>query len=378
MPSFLIEAPFNVGQATTSCSANREISYEVEATESRPNPFLAPLPKSMLRSGGTAVMTISPSNYSSLRTPDQLQSTPKPAKGLASGNVLGTRGGEYQMNQPDIKGNVPANGSSIKFPNAGIVSGRMPSSESTHSANRESWRNDTGSNNTSIKGNGEDFYGASRSNGYLYTSAHGEDPHATQHNSSSQIGTASTTPGTSDFLAATSTSHSNARFSSPPALSAGISASLPPSNNSTSPPFQGSLRQRHTLQVPAPKGHTSRNSITSTSDAALTTGRFSPTTAVTPRRASMSIGRRGTRSMQSDAHDEIPQDEDAARVTNEIIAKRASKRRKKEEDEEDDKVVVGTKVDINHVNWVTAYNMLTGIRFVVSAIYISSRFFFAY
>jgi 1-phosphatidylinositol-4-phosphate 5-kinase len=30
--------------------------------------------------------------------------------------------------------------------------------------------------------------------------------------------------------------------------------------------------------------------------------------------------------------------------------------------------VVGTKVDHNHANWVTAYNMLTGIRFVVSRI----------
>ena len=29
-------------------------------------------------------------------------------------------------------------------------------------------------------------------------------------------------------------------------------------------------------------------------------------------------------------------------------------------------MVMGTKVDHNHVNWVTAYNMLTGIRFTVS------------
>lgn len=62
--------------------------------------------------------------------------------------------------------------------------------------------------------------------------------------------------------------------------------------------------------------------------------------------------------------DEIPQDEDAAKAAEAIIAKRESKRRRKEE-EEDDKVIVGTKVDINHANWVTAYNMLTGIRFVV-------------
>ena len=62
--------------------------------------------------------------------------------------------------------------------------------------------------------------------------------------------------------------------------------------------------------------------------------------------------------------EEIPQDEDAAKAAEAIMAKRESKRRRKEE-EEDDKVLVGTKVDMNHANWITAYNMLTGIRFVV-------------
>ncbi|KAI5290425.1 Phosphatidylinositol-4-phosphate 5-kinase [Ascosphaera aggregata] len=41
-------------------------------------------------------------------------------------------------------------------------------------------------------------------------------------------------------------------------------------------------------------------------------------------------------------------------------------RRRRREEEDDDKVVVGTKVDQNHQNFVTAYNMLTGIRFTVS------------
>lgn len=63
--------------------------------------------------------------------------------------------------------------------------------------------------------------------------------------------------------------------------------------------------------------------------------------------------------------EEIPQDGEAARWTETIRQKRASRRKKKEE-EEDDRVMVGTKVDMNHVNWVTAYNMLTGIRFTVS------------
>ena len=31
-----------------------------------------------------------------------------------------------------------------------------------------------------------------------------------------------------------------------------------------------------------------------------------------------------------------------------------------------DRVLVGTKVDENHANWVTAYNMHTGIRVSVS------------
>ncbi|KAI5794900.1 hypothetical protein FPQ18DRAFT_235526, partial [Pyronema domesticum] len=141
------------------------------------------------------------------------------------------------------------------------------------------------------------------------------------------------------------------------------------------PPLTSSVRQRQgaqtTLQVPNSKpGQGSRTSTPSGSDA-VTSGRFSPTTTTTtsptPRRHSMTLGRRPTRSIHSENHaDELPPDEDAARWTEAIKAKRASRRRR--EDEEDDKVVVGTKVDHNHVNWVTAYNMLTGIRFCVSRI----------
>lgn len=80
----------------------------------------------------------------------------------------------------------------------------------------------------------------------------------------------------------------------------------------------------------------------------------------------MTLGRRPTRSIHSDMHaDEVAQDEDAARWTEAIRIKRASRRRRKEEDD-DDRVIVGIKVDQHHVNWVTAYNMLTGIRFCVS------------
>lgn len=80
----------------------------------------------------------------------------------------------------------------------------------------------------------------------------------------------------------------------------------------------------------------------------------------------MSLNRRHTQSIHSNMpHDEIVMDDDAIRWADAVKQKRASKRKRKE-DEDDDRVVVGTKVDINHVNWVTAYNMLTGIRFTVS------------
>lgn len=70
--------------------------------------------------------------------------------------------------------------------------------------------------------------------------------------------------------------------------------------------------------------------------------------------------------MQSDApRDEVAPDEDALRWAEAVRQKRASKRKRKEE-EDDERVLVGTKVDETHANWVTAYNMLTGIRVSVS------------
>ncbi|TGZ82827.1 SAICAR synthase-like protein [Ascodesmis nigricans] len=161
-----------------------------------------------------------------------------------------------------------------------------------------------------------------------------------------------------------------ARHSSPPALapfgshSAPNAHPLPPPPPPPPPPQNGSLRQRHTLQVPKPSN--SRASTTAGGSDAFASGRFSPTSAA-PRRGSLSIVRRNTRSLTDAARDDILPDEDAAKWTEAIRAKRAEKRRR-EEEEADDKVVVGTKVDHNHTNWVTAYNMLTGIRFVVSRI----------
>jgi 1-phosphatidylinositol-4-phosphate 5-kinase len=124
------------------------------------------------------------------------------------------------------------------------------------------------------------------------------------------------------------------------------------------------LKHRHTLEVPkATPARGSRDGI----ETGFASGRFSPTTAAAgARRTSLSLVRRNTRSLHSDLpRDEIIPDEDALRWAEAYRQKRASKR-KKIEREDDDRVLVGTKVDENHANWVTAYNMLTGIRVSVS------------
>ncbi|KAJ5463522.1 hypothetical protein N7475_008466 [Penicillium sp. IBT 31633x] len=148
------------------------------------------------------------------------------------------------------------------------------------------------------------------------------------------------------------------RHSSPPTASILDAASVPDSQNS-------SMRQRHSLQVPRTPS-VRRDSREYNEDAAYSTGRMSPTNGI--RRASVGLIRRATKtSTQQDITlDEAPPDEDAARWAEAIKQKRASRRRREEED--DDRVIVGTKVDQNHVNYVTAYNMLTGIRFTVSRI----------
>jgi len=152
------------------------------------------------------------------------------------------------------------------------------------------------------------------------------------------------------------------RFSSPPAYPSPLNPS--PSTHSLPHPGSATLQHRHTLQVPKlGPGRNSRDG----DDIAYSSGRFSPTAlAAGVRRGSLSLNRRHTQSVHSNMpHDEIPVDEDAMRWAEAVRQKRASKRKKKDE-EDDDRVVVGTKVDQNHVNWVTAYNMLTGIRFTVS------------
>lgn len=149
---------------------------------------------------------------------------------------------------------------------------------------------------------------------------------------------------------------SHHRYSSPPAPS--IDANLTPDSQPSGP------RHRHSLQVP--RAPSIRRSRDLSEDTACTSGRQSPTTG-TPRRTSFSLIRRATKTTVSDMPlDEAPPDEDAARWAEAIKQKRASRRRR--EDDDDERVIVGTKVDQNHVNYVTAYNMLTGIRFTVSRI----------
>lgn len=172
----------------------------------------------------------------------------------------------------------------------------------------------------------------------------------------------------SSYFTPKQTGNNMTRYSSPPTVpspqnSAGPSASTVPFPK---------LAHRHTLQVPKISTSATRTSRDfsfsahpSSEEIQSSSGRFSPT-ASGHRRASLGLMRRQTRSLQSDLHlDDVVQDEDAARWTEAIRQKRASRRRRKEE-EDDDRVIVGTKVDQGHVNWVTAYNMLTGIRFTVS------------
>ncbi|PYI02127.1 phosphatidylinositol-4-phosphate 5-kinase its3 [Aspergillus sclerotiicarbonarius CBS 121057] len=147
------------------------------------------------------------------------------------------------------------------------------------------------------------------------------------------------------------------RYSSPP---------VPPSmDSSAQEPANPGIRHRHTLQVPKATS-ARRSSRDNAEDAAYSSGRLSPTAGI--RRTSFGLARRATRTNQSDVlSDDAAPDDDAARWAEAIKQRRASKRRRRDDDD-DERVIVGTKVDQNHVNYVTAYNMLTGIRFTVSRI----------
>lgn len=158
------------------------------------------------------------------------------------------------------------------------------------------------------------------------------------------------------------------RFSSPSNFSA--TTTIPVTSSTASlPAGPARLQHRHTLQVPRlSTGSSSRDfSLPATNmsnDAIGDAGRSPVSHGIG--RFSTTLGRRPTQSIHSDHYgDEVPPDHDMARRSETTRHKRVSRRHRKEE-EEDDRVVVGTKVDMNHVNWVTSYNMLTGIRFTVS------------
>lgn len=163
------------------------------------------------------------------------------------------------------------------------------------------------------------------------------------------------------------TSSSAHRASSPPAFNQASASTADASTGDMSSSQPPKLQQRHTLEVPRlATSRLSRELPTNQADEVVTaSGRFSPNTP-TRRKGSLSLVRRATRSIHSELYlDDVPPDEDAARWAEHIRQKRASKR-KWRDDEDEDRVVVGTKVDQNHANYMTMYNMLTGIRFTVS------------
>lgn len=168
---------------------------------------------------------------------------------------------------------------------------------------------------------------------------------------------------THQSTASSSEPSTNYRFSFPsahPQKSAPLKSSASLQSNKSHAPNEP--RNRHTLQIP--KAATTR---TSADETASTSGRFSPTAPSTSiRRSSFNHASRSAHPNNSVApHEELPPDENVMLWAEVVRQRRASKRRKKD-DEDEDRVIVGTKVDQNHVNWVTAYNMLTGIRFTVS------------
>ena len=210
---------------------------------------------------------------------------------------------------------------------------------------------------------GKGHYHKGHARGHSSSAPQSINPHSTHLNDIE----ASLSPSQSN-LAPQDVSHNPKNRLSTTLMPSGTNQPLAVSPTTSLHPTASRLNHRHTtLEVPrVSTSRTSRDfSLPNTaSDGGSESGRFSPTPR-TPR-ASNTLVRAPTRSVHSDLYlDEVPPDGDVARWTETIRQKRASRRHRKEE-EEDDRVVVGTKVDMNHVNWVTAYNMLTGIRFTVS------------
>nr|OQO21098.1 hypothetical protein B0A51_10514 [Rachicladosporium sp. CCFEE 5018] len=140
----------------------------------------------------------------------------------------------------------------------------------------------------------------------------------------------------------------------------------PTINTNTNTTTNHSLHSTTSLQHEKPtQPQIQAPSLSPVDNVVSATGRFSPNTP-TRRRASSQLARRISRSVHSDMFtEETPTDEDTARWTDSIKGKHISAKRTRP-DTDDDRVMIGNKVDENHVNYETAYNMLTGIRFTVS------------
>jgi len=277
---------------------------------------------------------------------------------------------------PTMNGKL-ANGSAMpSIPNGRLVADKRPSQTDGAAPAQKAWPLSTQTPPSVPEGRSRSGELQRRDDGY-FASIHSSETTDSGGTTHVKLGAVSPLDGikeaSKDFLPP-SKHESNASGSQPSNQQNNLQipnstrVSSPPAFNHTNPnpPEQPHrLQHRHTLEVPKASAARPRDHPNNTDDVVTASGRFSPNTP-TRRRGSMSLARRATRSIHSDMHlEEVPQDEDAARWAEHIRQKRASKRKRKE-DEDDDRVVVGTKVDQNHVNWVTAYNMLTGIRFTVS------------
>jgi hypothetical protein len=131
----------------------------------------------------------------------------------------------------------------------------------------------------------------------------------------------------------------------------------------------GLLRPRRTQSTTAILHHPLRLPPTVPENSVVPSVQDHETHAASPRRARANTGVTKPRGSL-----ERPPEEDANWWTEEIHKRREIRRRWKEVEDENT-VIIGKKVDTNHPNYVTAYNMLTGLRVAVRA---PSQIFKAY
>ena len=84
-----------------------------------------------------------------------------------------------------------------------------------------------------------------------------------------------------------------------------------------------------------------------------------------PRRPRASTGVSRPTIVRTSVEQRPPPTEDDVSWWTEEIHKRREIRRRWKEAEDENMVIIGNKVDTNHPNYVTAYNMLTGLRVAV-------------